>query len=104
MGSRAAAYVWQAEETRTIKDLGVQQKQKLRHACSGTGKETSKRSFTEMTSCHQAKERNLRCGARGLKKKFETKMIMVGDDDDMAKEARVAERNREMVPAKGNRL
>ena len=40
---------------------------------------------------------------KGLKKKFETKMIMVGEDDDMAKEARVLNRNREMTPAKGDR-
>ena len=30
----------------------------------------------------------LECLCKGLKNKFVTKMIMVGEDDDMAKEAR----------------
>ena len=37
--------------------------------------------------------------ARGLKKK-----VVVGEDDDMAKAARVLNRTCEMAPAKGDRL
>ena len=38
---------------------------------------------------------------QGLKKKFETKMIMMGEDDDMAKEARVLNRIVRWHPRKG---
>ena len=38
---------------------------------------------------------------RGLKKKFETKMTMVGEHDDLAKEARVLERIVRWHPRKG---
>ena len=48
-GTRAAAHDWQAEVTRTMKDLGSS-RAKHPNACSGTGKETSKHSITEMTS------------------------------------------------------
>ena len=36
-----------------------------------------------------------------LKKKFKTKMIMVGEDDDMAEEARVLNRIARCHPRKG---
>ena len=38
---------------------------------------------------------------KGLKKKFETKMIMVGEDDNMAREARVLNRIVRWHPKKG---
>ena len=39
-GTRSAAHDWQSEVMRTLKDLGF--KREHFHACSGTGKETSK--------------------------------------------------------------
>ena len=55
-------------------------------------------SFTEMTLCYLVKERNVNVFVRGwfvrgwLKNKFETKMVMDREDDEMVKKARVLNR------------
>ena len=80
--TREAAHDWQAEVTRTMKDLEFKQGKAL-HMCSGNGKETSR---------HSCKA-ELEWLIKGLKNKFETKVINVGEDDDMAKIVRWHPRN-----------
>ena len=82
-GTRAAAHDWQSEVTRTMAKHFL--------ACSRTGKAILKRSFTGTNLSHPMKA-ELGWLCKGLLKKFETKMTMVGEDDDLAKEARVLNR------------
>ena len=84
---RIASYmdVELCEEDKTEPGYECSRKEKHHHACSGTGKETSKHS-------PPGEGAKLEWLCKRLKKKFETKMITMGEDDDMAKEARVLNR------------
>ena len=89
-GTRAAAHDWQTEVTRTMKEPGF--KQGKASPCVFWHRQRDIKALVHaddfVSSCERAE---LEWLCKGLKK-FETKMIMVGEDDDMANQARVLNR------------
>ena len=79
--------------------LGVKAKQSISIRVLAPAKRL-KRSFTETTSRHPVRA-ELEWLCKGLRKKFESKMIIVREDDDLAKEARVLNRIGRWHPRKG---
>ena len=82
-GTRAAAHDRQAEATRTMKDLGS--KHISVHVLASALVHGD-----DFVSSGERAELDWLC--KELKNMFETKMVMVGEVDDMAQEARVLNR------------
>ena len=98
--TRAAAHDWQAEVTRTFKELGF--KQGKASPCVFWHQRDIKalvHGDDFLSSIERTKLERLWKGLK--KKKFETKLIMIGEDDDMAKEARVLNRIVRWHPREG---
>ena len=90
-GTRAAAHNWKAEVTRTMTDLGF--KQGKASPCVFWHRQRDIKAPVDgyyFVSSGERAESEWLC--KVVNKKFETKMIMVGEDDDMAQEARVKNR------------
>ena len=88
METKAAAHDWQLEVTRTMEDLGL--KQSKASPCVFWHRQRDISAHVRGDDFVSSGERSvLEWLCKGLKKKFDTKMTMVGEDDDLAKEARV---------------
>ena len=97
-GTRAAAHDWLSEVMRTMTDLGF--KQGKASACVFSHRQRDVKALVlgdDFVSSDERTEREWLC--EGLK--FETKMTTVGEDDDLAKEARVLNRIVRWHPRKG---
>ena len=85
-GKLIKSMYWQAEVTRTMKDLGF--KQGIASLCVFQHRHRDIKAVVHGDAFVSSGDRaELEWLCRGLK--LETQMIMVGQDDDMAKEARV---------------
>ena len=97
-GTGAIAHDWQAELTRTLKDLGF--KQGRASPCVLCHRQKDIKTMVHRDDFVSSRERSeLEWLCRSLQT-FATKMKMKGQDDDLDKEA---EPNREVAPAPGNR-
>ena len=99
-GTRSAAHDWQSEVTRTLKDLGFKQGRAspcvFWHRHRDTEAQVPGR---DIVSSGERSELEWLC--RSLRRKFETQMVMVGEDDDLAKGAGVLNRIVRWHPPKG---
>ena len=90
-GTRAAAHDCQSEVTRTMTDLGFKQGQAS--PCVFGHRRRDIKALVHGDDFMSSGERTeLEWLCKSLKNKFETKMIVVGEDDDLSKEERVLNR------------
>ena len=82
-GARPAVHDWQSRVTRTMKDLRF--KQGRASPCVFWHRQRDIKALVHGDDFVSSGE--------SLQKEFETKMVMVGEDDDLAKEVRVPNRN-----------
>ena len=81
--------------------LGGPSKAKRLHACSGTSQKDIKALVRGDDFVSSGERAEVQWLCKGLNKKFETKMTMVGEDDDLASLARVLNRIARRLPRKG---